>query len=41
MKSYYGLNDFDLRWVAESNWTYKALISGLFATSGSIESQTC
>ena len=26
---YYGLNDFNLRWVAESNWTYSAPISGL------------
>ena len=26
---YYGLNDFNLRWVAETNWTYSAPISGL------------
>ena len=26
---YYGLNDFNLRWVAESNWTYSALLIGL------------
>jgi len=26
---YYGLNDFNLRWVAWSNWTYTATISGL------------
>ena len=23
---YYGLNDFNLRWVAESNWTYTATL---------------
>ena len=27
--SYYGLNDFDLRWVAETNWTYSTAITGL------------
>ena len=26
---YYGLNDFDLRWVANSNWTYSAPVTGL------------
>lgn len=26
---YYGLNDFNLRWVAENNWTYSAPVSGL------------
>ncbi|OTB09494.1 glycoside hydrolase family 2 protein [Hypoxylon sp. CI-4A] len=26
---YYGLNDFDLRWVALSNWNYTAALSGL------------
>lgn len=26
--SYYGLNDFELRWIGDSNWTY---------TSGPIE----
>ena len=26
---YYGLNDFNLRWVALNNWTYTAPISGL------------
>lgn len=26
---YYGLNDFNLRWVAWNNWTYSAPISGL------------
>ncbi|KAI0165434.1 glycoside hydrolase family 2 protein [Hypoxylon sp. FL1284] len=26
---YYGLNDFDLRWVPLSNWTYSAPVSGL------------
>ena len=26
---YYGLNDFNLRWIAENNWTYSAPISGL------------
>ncbi|KAF2432108.1 putative beta-mannosidase [Tothia fuscella] len=26
---YLGLNDFDLRWVAESNWTYASNIKGL------------
>ena len=32
---YYGLNDFSLRWVAESNWTYvSAPIAGLSTTSG-------
>lgn len=30
---YYGLNDFNLRWVANSNWTYSALISGLDTSS--------
>lgn len=23
---YYGLNDFNLRWVAETNWTYTATL---------------
>ena len=23
---YYGLNDFNLRWIAESNWTYTAAL---------------
>ena len=32
--SYYGLNDFSLRWIAESNWTYvSAPIEGLSTTS--------
>ncbi|KAI9723828.1 MAG: hypothetical protein M1828_004078 [Chrysothrix sp. TS-e1954] len=26
---YHGLNDFNLRWVAESNWTYSAPLTGL------------
>lgn len=26
---YYGLNGFDLRWVANSNWTYSAHVTGL------------
>ncbi|KAI1141502.1 glycoside hydrolase family 2 protein [Hypoxylon sp. FL0543] len=26
---YYGLNDFNLRWVALSNWTYTSQLSGL------------
>ncbi|KAI0839743.1 glycoside hydrolase family 2 protein [Hypoxylon sp. FL0890] len=26
---YYGLNDFNLRWVALSNWTYTSQVSGL------------
>ncbi|KAI1609968.1 putative beta-mannosidase [Exophiala viscosa] len=26
---YYGLNDFNLRWVAETNWTYSASLSAL------------
>ena len=26
---YYGVNEFNLRWVAESNWTYSAPLSGL------------
>jgi len=26
---YFGLGDFELRWVAESNWTYTAEIDGL------------
>lgn len=26
---YYGLNDFNLRWVAETNWTYSASLSVL------------
>lgn len=30
---YYGLNDFNLRWVANSNWTYSGLISGLDTSS--------
>lgn len=34
ISSYYGLNDFSLRWVAESNWTYvSAPIAGLSTTS--------
>ncbi|KAI0382166.1 glycoside hydrolase family 2 protein [Hypomontagnella monticulosa] len=28
---YYGLNDFNLRWVALSNWTYTTQLSGLSA----------
>lgn len=33
---YYGLNDFDLRWVAWANWTYtSAPISGLSSNAGS------
>jgi beta-mannosidase len=26
---YYGLNDFNLRWVAETNWTYTASLFSL------------
>jgi beta-mannosidase len=26
---YFGLNDFDLRWVAGSNWSYSASVEGL------------
>jgi beta-mannosidase len=26
---YYGLNNFNLRWVAFNNWTYSAPVSGL------------
>jgi beta-mannosidase len=26
---YYGLGDFDLRWVAETNWTYSTVLDGL------------
>jgi beta-mannosidase len=26
---YFGLNDFDLRWVAGSNWSYAANVEGL------------
>lgn len=26
---YYGLNDFNLRWVAWANWTYTSQISGM------------
>lgn len=26
---YFGLNDFDLRWVAYSNWSYEASVEGL------------
>ena len=26
---YYGLNDFNLRWIAWNNWTYSSPISGL------------
>lgn len=26
---YYGLNDFNLRWVAETNWTYSASLSAV------------
>ena len=26
---YFGLNDFDLRWVARSNWSYTAEVEGL------------
>ena len=31
---YYGLNDFDLRWVADSNWTYSAPLTGLCVSKG-------
>ncbi len=27
--SYFGLNDFNLRWVALANWTYTTKITGL------------
>lgn len=27
---YYGLNDFNLRWVAETNWTYSASLENLY-----------
>ena len=26
---YFGLNDFELRWVARSNWSYTAEVDGL------------
>lgn len=26
---YFGLGDFDLRWVAETNWTYTTVLEGL------------
>jgi len=26
---YFGLGDFELRWVAETNWTYSAPLEGL------------
>jgi beta-mannosidase len=26
---YFGLGDFDLRWVAETNWTYSTTLDGL------------
>jgi beta-mannosidase len=26
---YFGLGDFDLRWVAETNWTYSTVLEGL------------
>lgn len=26
---YFGLNDFDLRWVARSNWSYSTSVDGL------------
>jgi beta-mannosidase len=26
---YFGLNDFDLRWVALTNWTYTTSVTGL------------
>ncbi|KAK5260131.1 hypothetical protein LTR40_004702 [Exophiala xenobiotica] len=29
---YYGLNDFNLRWVAETNWTYTASLSSFAST---------
>lgn len=33
---YFGLNDFNLRWVAENNWTYTSnAISGLYVYSQS------
>lgn len=28
---YFGLNDFNLRWIAWSNWTYTGAITGLYA----------
>lgn len=26
---YYGLNDFNLRWITQENWTYSSLLTGL------------
>ena len=26
---YFGLGDFDLRWVVETNWTYSTVLEGL------------
>jgi beta-mannosidase len=26
---YFGLGDFELRWVAETNWTYSTVLEGL------------
>lgn len=26
---YFGLNEFDLRWIARSNWSYRADLEGL------------
>lgn len=34
--SLYGLNDFDLRWVAYSNWTYSSEIAGLYGPTRQI-----
>jgi beta-mannosidase len=31
---YYGLNDFNLRWIAETNWTYSSNIHGLTQSNG-------
>jgi beta-mannosidase len=32
---YYGLNDFDLRWVAWANWTYQTTLSADKSSSSS------
>lgn len=32
---YYGLNDFNLRWIANSNWTYTTNLTGLSSNTSS------
>lgn len=38
---YYGLNDFNLRWVARSNWTYSAALQGLYVVNALEKRNDC